>query len=278
MPGAIDLFVNPNMSSSLEDRFMKYAAVKDFYFKGGDDFYKDLDYDTLLGQMDEAGVDHSLLSWHLDGGNPEKEWILDFSRKNPERFSLCPYINIDAGMDEIWALEDLVKNEHVSCARVICFLYEKPTTHAHYYPLYAKCCELDLPLSVFTGIPGPRADAASQDPLNLDVVCRDFPDLRLIMNHGADPWWGVAIRLMIKYPNLHMMTSAWMPQHLPDELVHFMNTRGQDKIMWASDHPVLDMRRCLNAVEALELRPGVREKYLYENARRVILGKRNPPR
>ena len=109
-------------------------------------------------------------------------------------------------------------------------------------------------------------------------MCRDFPDLRLIMNHGADPWWGVAIRLMIKYPNLYMMTSAWMPKYLPAELVHYMNTRGQDKIMWASDHPVLDMKRCLDGVDALDLRPGVREKYLYENARRVILGKRNPPR
>ena len=92
--------------------------------------------------------------------------------------------------------------------------------------------------------------------MNLDVVCRDFPELRLIMCHGADPWWGVAIRLMIKYPNLYMMTSAWMPRYLPAEFVHFMNTRGQDKIMWASDHPVLDMTRCLEGVDALELRPG----------------------
>ena len=158
------------------------------------------------------------------------------------------------------------------------FLHEKPTTHTRYYPLYAKCCELDLPLSVFTGIPCPRADAACQDPIHLDVVCRDFPDLRLIMNHGADPWWGVAIRLMIKYANLYMMTSAWMAKYLPAELVHYMNTRGQNKIMWASDHPVLDMKRCLDGVDELNLRPGVREKYLYENARRVILGKRSRPR
>ena len=278
MPGAIDLYVNPNMSTSLEDRYIKWAEVKDFYFKGGDDFYKDLDYDTLLGQMDEAGVDHSMLCFH-DPGDPARERIFDFARKNPERFSLCPMIDIDKGLEEVWVLEDLIKNgERVTCARVTPFLHDKPTTHPRYYPLYAKCCELDLPLSMNGGIPGPRGSAASQDPIHFDVVCRDFPDLRLIMNHGADPWWGVAIRLMIKYPNLYMMTSAWLPKYLPAELVHYMNTRGQDKVMWASDHPVLDMKRCLDGVDALDLRPGVREKYLYENARRVILGKRNPPR
>ena len=46
------------------------------------------------------------------------------------------------------------------------------------------------------------------------------------MIHGADPWWEVAIRLMIKYKNLRLMTSAWSPKRLPDSLLHYMRTRG----------------------------------------------------
>ncbi len=91
-----------------------------------------------------------------------------------------------------------------------------------------------------------------QDPIHLDRVCLHFPELKLCMAHGADPWWGVAIRLMIKYKNLHLMTSAYAPKYLPAELLHFMNTRGQDKILFASDHPVLSFQRCLKEAQELD--------------------------
>ena len=93
-------------------------------------------------------------------------------------------------------------------------------------PVYAKCIELGLPISINTGIPGPPMPAEPQRPLYLDEVCLFFPELTLIMAHGADPWWGEAIRLLLKYPNLYMMTSAYAPKYLPAELIQFMNTRG----------------------------------------------------
>ncbi len=96
------------------------------------------------------------------------------------------------------------------------------------------------------------------------------------MAHGADPWWAEAIRLMIKYENLHLMTSAYLPKYFPPELIHYMNTRGQHKIIYASDHPVLSMERCIPEAEKLELRPGVLEKYLYENAEQLFFSARKP--
>jgi predicted TIM-barrel fold metal-dependent hydrolase len=93
------------------------------------------------------------------------------------------------------------------------------------------------------------------------------------MAHGADPWWGVAIRLMIKYKNLHLMTSAYSPKRLPPELMHFMNTRGQDKIIWASDHPALTMQRTISEAWELDLRDGVLDKYLYTNAKRLFFSR-----
>jgi predicted TIM-barrel fold metal-dependent hydrolase len=96
------------------------------------------------------------------------------------------------------------------------------------------------------------------------------------MQHGADPWWDVAIRLMIKYKNLYLMTSAYAPKYLPESLIHYMNTRGQHKIMFASDHPVLSMERCVKEARELDLRPGVLEKYLYDNAEAVIFQERKP--
>src|SRR5436190_2174602 len=133
-------------------------------------------------------------------------------------------------------------------------------------PLSPKCIELDLPTPVNTGIPGPPMPAEPQRPLYLDEVCLFYPELKLVMAHGADPWWGEAIRLLLKYPNLYMMTSAYAPKYLPAELIHFMNTRGAHKVLFASDHPVLSFQRCLDEAAALPLREGVLARYLRENA------------
>ena len=114
-----------------------------------------------------------------------------------------------------------------------------------YYPLYTKCCELDLALCLNTGIPGPPLPAEPQHPIHLDRVCYRFPELKLCMIHGADPWWDTAIRLMLKYRNLRLMTSAWSPKRLPASLLHYMSTRGKDRILFASDYPVLSFERCL---------------------------------
>ena len=104
-----------------------------------------------------------------------------------------------------------------------------PPSDAVYYPLYTKCAELELPLCINTGLPGPPIPGEVQNPIHLDRVCVRFPELKLCMIHGADPWWDVAIRLLIKYENLRLMTSAWSPKRLPDSLLHYMRTRGHEQ-------------------------------------------------
>jgi predicted TIM-barrel fold metal-dependent hydrolase len=177
-------------------------------------------------------------------------------------------------MKTVRALERFVREAPVVLARVTPFGFDLAPNHALYYPIYAKCVELDLPITVNTGIPGPPVPGECQDPMHLDRVCLHFPELKLVMAHGADPWWGVAIRLMIKYRNLHLMTSAYLPKYLPPELLHFMNTRGQDKVIYASDHPAIPMERCLAEAAKLDLRPGVLDKFLYANAERLFFAKR----
>ena len=75
-----------------------------------------------------------------------------------------------------------------------------PPTDAVYYPLYTKCCELDLPLCMNTGIPGPPMPGRGAEPDPPRPGLLPFPELRLCMIHGADPWWDVAIRLMHQVP------------------------------------------------------------------------------
>lgn len=157
-------------------------------------------------------------------------------------------------------------------AKIVPFMQDLPATHASHYPVYAACTELVLPIQINTGIPGPPLPSACQDPIHLDRVCFDFPDLTVVMAHGADPWWDVAIRLMIKWPNLHLMTSAYRPKHLPEGLLHYMRTRGPDRVMFASDHPLLELGKCIADLGRLDLPADTLATYGFGNAERIFFG------
>ncbi len=268
---AIDCWVNVNMGSTRPADWL--IRVKEDYFKGGDEFLESISIQQMLEVMDRSGIDKAILS--VDSREPQEQ-VLGFPKAHPDRCALAAGVDPRGGMRALWALEALARDQHVAMARVVPFTYDLPPNDASYYPLYAKCIELDLPISINTGIPGPPVPGECQHPMHLDRVCLHFPELVVCMAHGADPWWGVAIRLMIKYRNLHLMTSAYAPKYLPAEFVHFMNTRGQDKILFASDHPVLSTERCLGEANDLELRPGVLDKYLYANASRLFFSPRKP--
>ena len=268
---AIDLWVNVGMAGTKSTEFM--VRVKEDYFKAGDDFFKNLSADETIEAMDEAGVEKCVLTM-----DPEQvdDRTLDFPKQYPGRFFFALQPDLKRGMKALWALEEVARTQPVVLARITPFLLDLPPSDPIYYPLYAKCIELDLACAINAGIPGPPMPGECQNPMYFDRVCLHFPELKLVMQHGADPWWGTAIRLMIKYRNLYMMTSAYAPKYLPAELIHYMNTRGKHKIMFASDHPVLSMERCVTEACDLDLRPGVLEKYLYENAEAVLFQERKP--
>lgn len=270
LPRAIDCWVNVHMGDFAPPDHL--VRVKEDYLHGDQSFFRSFTPEEMLEIMDEHGIERAIVSWSGDA-NPRSR---DFVERHPDRFALSVGVNPTKMMPEIWRLESLVRDLPVVMARVIPFDIQVAPSDAVYYPLYAKCVELDLPLSINTGLPGPPVPGDCQDPMHLDRVCFRFPDLKLCMAHGADPWWGLAIRLMIKYKNLHLMTSAWSPRRLPEELLHFMRTRGQDKIIWASDHPALTIDRTLPHARALDLPPDVLDKYLYANADRLFFSPRSP--
>jgi predicted TIM-barrel fold metal-dependent hydrolase len=264
-PAAIDTFVNVNMGSIQKPEFLERVATD--YFKRGAAMFEDETPSSLIAKMDAANIEKVIVT--MRAHEPD-ERILAFPDAAPERIALSLSLDPRLGMKTVRALEALTKDHPVVLARVVPFFFNLPPDDRVYYPIYAKCCELGLPISVNTGIPGPPAPGMCQHPMHLDEVCLFFPELTLIMAHGADPWWREAIRLMIKYRNLYLMTSAYAPKYFPPELIHFMNTRGKDKILFASDHPVLTMERCVGEARALVLREGVLEKFLYTNAQRVL--------
>jgi len=264
-PPAIDCWLNPSTGvSDYRPEFLVRVARE--YFKREKEMFAHTPIEELLAQMDASGVERAVIT--MDASSPGP--IHEIAKAFPGKFLCAAVVDPTTGMAALRAIDRLKRDYELRLVRIIPFLINRPPNDKVYYPIYAKCIELGLPISINTGIPGPPMPAEPQRPLYLDEVCLFYPELKLIMAHGADPWWGEAIRLMIKYPNLYMMTSAYAPKYLPAELIQFMNTRGQHKILFASDHPVLSFERCLREAEQLPLREGVLEKYLRDNARAVF--------
>lgn len=272
---AIDCLVNVDMGDLKQPEWM--IRVKEDYFKAGETFLKSPELPELLDDMSANGVARAIL---LTKVGETDDRARRFAEAEPDRFALgVGGFNLLQPMKTVRALESFVRNHRVAYATVGPSFWgdgRYPPTDAVYFPLYTKCCELDLPLCMNTGIPGPPIPGEVQNPIHLDRVCVRFPELRLCMIHGADPWWDTAIRLMLKYRNLRLMTSAWSPKYLPESLLHFMRTRGKNRILFASDYPVLSMERCLGEARVLDLPPEVLDGWLYGNADAFFFGAGDP--
>jgi uncharacterized protein len=271
MTRAIDCLVNVDFADRPVPDYMR--RVKEDYFKGGDEFLSSPDLSQLIDNMDAQGVDKAILLVRV--GDTDGR-AFQFVEARPDRFALgVGGFDLLKPMQTVRNLKAFEANHPVAYAVVGPSFWgdgRYPPTDAEYYPLYVACCELDLALCMNSGIPGPPLPAEPQNPIHLDRVCLRFPELRLSMIHGADPWWDVAIRLMLKYRNLRLMTSAWSPKRLPESLLHFMRTRGKDRVMFATDYPVLSFERCLGEAAALDLPDDVRQGWLYDNANAFFFG------
>jgi predicted TIM-barrel fold metal-dependent hydrolase len=268
---AIDCLVNVDLGDMKDNEWM--VRVKEDYFKAGDSFFKSPELPELLDDMDAHGVEKAILLTKVGATDDRAQ---RYAEAEPDRFALgVGGFNLLRPMKTVRSLESFVRDHPVAYATVGPSFWGDgmyPPTDAVYFPLYTKCCELDLPLCMNAGIPGPPLPGEVQNPIHLDRVCVRFPELKLCMIHGADPWWDTAIRLMLKYRNLRLMTSAWSPKRLPESLLHYLRTRGQDRIMFASDYPVLSLERTLGEAAALDLAPEVLDAWLHGNAEAFFFG------
>ncbi len=139
------------------------------------------------------------------------------------------------------------------------------------YPIYAKCVELGVPVFSCAGVPGPRFPMWPQKVELIDQVMYDFPELVFVTRHGCEPWEDLAVKLMLKWPNLYYSTSAFAPKHYPKAIVDYANTRGADKIIYAGYFPMgLSVERIMTDMPSVPFKAHVWPKFLRDNARRVL--------
>jgi uncharacterized protein len=282
--GVIDLMIAPPFRDTkrtyqfLRSNLRDKESLEDFDFPA-QYMFKDVPHPEpgddpvafLLGQMDKFGIEKGMLGVSFREG-PEAD-ALRALRTHPDRFFGSFEVNPNAGMDGV---RDLVRAyEELGIKAATAFPAglnpQVPINDAKFYPLYSKCIELDIPICVCAGVPGPRVPFAPQYVGLIDEVCWYFPELKFVTRHGCEPWTDLAVKLLLKWPNLYYSTSAFAPRYYPEAIVKFANTRGADKVMYAGYYPMgLSLDRIFAEMPDVGFRDHVWPKFLRENAERVF--------
>ena len=219
-----------------------------------------------LHHMDAFGIEYGLISL-TDERTPQA------LRDHPDRFVAGVAVDGNQGMDAVRAIVRAHEEHDIRAVFIVPsgVSPQIPINDKLWYPVYAKCVELDLAAFVATGVPGPRVKMMAQYTGHLDEVCYDFPELKLVMRHGAQPWEDLAVKLMLKWPNLYFSTSGFAPKYYPRAVIDFANTRGADKVLYAGYFPFgLELDRIFRELDDLPLKEELWPKFLSQTARKLL--------
>ena len=152
-----------------------------------------------------------------------------------------------------------------------------PNDHA-WYRLYEVIAEAGLIALFHSGTTGIGAGMPGgggvklkySNPMLVDDVAADFPELNIILAHPSFPWQEEALAVAVHKPNVYIDLSGWSPKYFPEILVQYINTRLKDKMLFGSDYPLITPDRWLADFEKLEIRDEVRPLVLKENAVRLF--------
>nr|WP_157218884.1 amidohydrolase family protein [Sphingomonas formosensis] len=238
-----------------------------YMFKGVPDIGEQADYLAwTIGEMDRFNIAKALVGF-------DPSLVGRIRSEYPDRFAFDLPLDPNRGMEEVRRIKQI--HAEYGLAAVSVFPAgtwpQVPINHKYMFPIYTACSELGLPILLNVGVPGPRIPMENQKVEHLDEICWFFPDLKIVMRHGAEPWEALAVKLMLKWPNLYYSTSAFAPKHYPKAIIDFANTRGADKIIYAGYFPMgLSLDRIFRELEDVPFKDEVWPKFLAGNARRVF--------
>ena len=245
--------------------------------------------ETYLEKMDCARIQRSLLVAVRAGDLRVKgsfeipyDRVADICQRYPDRFSGLAGVDPTRGMQGLRDLEYAVKEYGFVGAHLYPHWFGLPPDHARYYPIYAKCCELEIPIMMQVGhclrYQRERILPSVGRPITLDQIAIDFPELVLIGIHLGYPWTEEMISVAWKHEHVYIGSDAYAPRHWPESFVHFINTWGKDKVLFGTDWPVIDPERAITEIDALELRPESKQKFLRDTALRLFRLPESPER
>jgi predicted TIM-barrel fold metal-dependent hydrolase len=242
------------------------------------------DDEVILKGLDEAGVTRTLITGFDEastGGTTfiSNESVAAIAERHLDRFLPFAGADIMRGAAAVREVEYWIRERGFRGLSLRPFMIGLPADDRRYYPFYAACVDLGVPVSIHASANWTTCRPSDLGhPRHFDQVACDFPELRLILSHAGYPWVLEACLLAWKHPNLYLELAAHRPRYfaVPEAgwgaLLRYGQTTLQDKILWGSGafllgHPVAAL---LDEMRALDLRPGILEKWLHRNAEALL--------
>jgi len=235
----------------------------------------------LLDLMDRNDISHVVIPVEDNettlGSRTGPETLATFCSADPER--LIGFCGADPykGMTAVRELEHAVRDLGIRGLNIGQFWQELTPDDRRYYPLYAKCVELKVPVILHAAMNlSLEVPMEYSHPRYIDRVATDFPELKIVATHGGWPWITEMVAVAWRRPNVYIDTAAQRPKYLgiPESgwapFVHFGNSLLQDRILYASRWPLLPFDQTVAEIKELPLKPEVQEKWLWRNAATLL--------
>lgn len=281
MTGHIDIVVNlftpeevNNGQTGFDGNFTSQVRMPEAMKSG-------VSIEEYLRKMDRSGVERSLLIAVRAGDLRMKgsfeipyQQVAKWCDRYPDRFSGLAGVDPYRGMQGLRDLEQAVREYGFIGAHLYPHWFRLAPDAALYYPYYAKCCELDVPVMMQVGQnliyqKEVRLPSVAR-PILLDQIAIDFPELKLIGIHIGVPWTDEMIAMAWKHANVFIGIDAYAPKYLSPALKHYMNSYGSDKVLFGTDWPVIDPERAVAEMVAHQFKPDALAKIMRGNAVKVF--------
>ncbi|HZS25441.1 MAG TPA: amidohydrolase family protein [Gaiellaceae bacterium] len=275
---AIDVHVHTERSRAGHDPMppeLREAAAR--YFKSDEPLPT---VDDVAAYYRERGLAAVLFTvdWESRSGRPPipNEEILDAARANPD--VIVPFVSVDPArpdaLERVQALAEAGARGFKFHPNLQAFL----PNDERVYPLYEAIQAAGVPAlfhsghsGIGTGLPGGGGLRLKySNPMCLDDVAADFPELQIVLAHPSFPWQDEAISICLHKSNVWIDLSGWSPKYFPPQLVQYANTQLREKVLFGSDFPLITPDRWLADFEAAPFRDEVRPLVLKENAARLL--------
>jgi uncharacterized protein len=276
---AIDVHTHAELSIDGHDpmpRELREASKR--YFRGGGGQPTAEDVAAYYRERDMACVLFTV-DYESQSGRPpiSNEEIAEVAAANPD--VVIPFASVDPSRPDAPKRARRLISDH----GVRGFKFH-PNIQAFYpndrkaYPLYEVIAEARLPALFHTGHSGIGSGLPGggglrlkySNPIHVDDVAADFPEMPIVLAHPSFPWQDEALSIAMHKPEVHIDLSGWSPKYFPPQLIQYANTLLKNQVLFGSDYPMITPDRWLQDFERLEIRDDVRPLVLKENAARLL--------
>lgn len=198
--------------------------------------------------------------------------MLECIQKYPEFFTGFYGIDPLLRMNALRAFRRAVREYGVKGASIDPAMSGVAVNSALYYPFYAACCEENIPVAITTGCSCgmPHVVLEHHAPWLIDRVASDFPELTIIVSHGAYPWIMEMVGVATRHSNVYLDFSACTMLFNVEQYVHAANRQLMNKVLFASAHPFDHIADTLKLYDSLPFTAEAREHVMYKNAAAIL--------